>query len=116
MLNIILEVLISLFSLVLIYPLLLTCWYWIARVPKTTISTDSGKNSYGCIITAYRQLDIVVPLVKSLIAQKYTDFEIYLVADNCETENLSNISRKTSRIISPGGFELEIEINRIWNA
>ena len=39
---------------------------------------------YGCIITAYRNADITKPLVHSLINQKYENFHIYLVADNCD--------------------------------
>jgi cellulose synthase/poly-beta-1,6-N-acetylglucosamine synthase-like glycosyltransferase len=38
---------------------------------------------YGCIITAYRNAAIAVPLVQSLLRQSHPHFHIYLVADNC---------------------------------
>jgi len=39
---------------------------------------------FGCIITAYRNADITKPLIQSLLKQNYQNFEIYLVADDCD--------------------------------
>jgi len=44
---------------------------------------------YGCIITAYKNADISVPLVESLIRQNYDNFMIYLVADECDVSNIT---------------------------
>ncbi|MEZ5055999.1 MAG: glycosyltransferase [Saprospiraceae bacterium] len=38
---------------------------------------------FGCIITAYKNVEITKPLVQSLLNQKHQNFHIYLVADNC---------------------------------
>ncbi|MBL7828805.1 MAG: glycosyltransferase [Saprospiraceae bacterium] len=39
---------------------------------------------YACIITAYKNAAIAEPLVLSLLQQSYSNFTIYLVADECE--------------------------------
>jgi len=39
---------------------------------------------FGCIITAYKNAAITKPLIQSLIRQSYNNFEIYLVADDCD--------------------------------
>ncbi len=39
---------------------------------------------FGCIITAYKNADITKPLIQSLLKQNYKNFEIYLVADDCD--------------------------------
>lgn len=38
---------------------------------------------FACIITAYKDLAIALPLVDSLVAQSHSRFHIYLVADHC---------------------------------
>src|SRR5690606_11330679 len=42
------------------------------------------QSDFACIITVYKEVDIVWPLVRSLLAQHYPHFHIYLVADNVE--------------------------------
>ncbi|TAK46073.1 MAG: glycosyltransferase [Saprospiraceae bacterium] len=39
---------------------------------------------FGCIITAYKNAEIAKGLVRSLLAQHYANFMIYLVADACD--------------------------------
>jgi cellulose synthase/poly-beta-1,6-N-acetylglucosamine synthase-like glycosyltransferase len=38
---------------------------------------------YACVITAYQNAEIAVPLVQSLLRQTHRNFVIYLVADEC---------------------------------
>jgi len=58
---------------------------------KEKIKSKEIKKEYdfGCIITAYKNADITVPLVQSLIKQNYNNFEIYVVADDCDVSNWS---------------------------
>lgn len=42
---------------------------------------------FACLITAYKSLDISVPLVESLLKQNYPNFHIYLIADQAISEN-----------------------------
>lgn len=51
-----------------------------------TATTDTGKRNYACIITAYKNAAIAIPLVHSLLRQRYPHFHIYLVADECPAD------------------------------
>jgi cellulose synthase/poly-beta-1,6-N-acetylglucosamine synthase-like glycosyltransferase len=42
------------------------------------------QNSFACIITAYKELEIAFPQVESILRQNYSNFRIYLVGDRCE--------------------------------
>ncbi len=53
-----------------------------ATLPEPTTETD-----FGCIITAYKNADIAIPLVKSLLIQNYQKVHIYLVADQCDVSS-----------------------------
>lgn len=53
------------------------------RLPPPT----EQKHSFGIVITAYRNWEITLPLVESLLAQRYAGhFHIYVVADACIPE------------------------------
>ena len=53
------------------------------RSPKT----DVQESDFACVITVYNNLDIAVPLVESLLQQRYSNYEIYLVADNVSVKD-----------------------------
>ncbi len=42
---------------------------------------------FGCIITAYKNAEISKPLIQSLLSQPYSNFHIYLLADECDISN-----------------------------
>jgi len=44
---------------------------------------QSSNHHYACIITAYRNAAIALPLVESLLRQTHQNLTIYLVADEC---------------------------------
>jgi cellulose synthase/poly-beta-1,6-N-acetylglucosamine synthase-like glycosyltransferase len=48
----------------------------------------SQEADIACVITAYRSIDIAIPLVTSLLKQQYENFHIYLVADGCEVDGI----------------------------
>lgn len=61
----------------------------LARLRPSVVVPEScsRQRSFGIVITAYRNWEISVPLVRSLLAQDYSGhFRIYLVADHCEPE------------------------------
>ena len=45
------------------------------------------QTDFGCIITAYKNAEITKPGVVSLLKQNYENFEIYVVADECDISN-----------------------------
>lgn len=58
----------------------------LTRLRRPVLPPDANSlRSFGIVITAYRNWQISVPLVRSLLKQDYKGaFRIYLVADNCE--------------------------------
>jgi cellulose synthase/poly-beta-1,6-N-acetylglucosamine synthase-like glycosyltransferase len=81
----------------LLYPFVmnvLSQWIGKERLTPTSSNTPTanallpragGKAyDYGCIITAYKNVEIARPLVDSLLKQTYQNHIIYLVADECD--------------------------------
>ncbi len=58
------------------------------------VKYSSKETDVACIITAYKESDIVLPLVDSLLKQNYQNYLIYVVADNCDTSKLNFSSEK----------------------
>ncbi len=57
------------------------------RKEKLQVIHEGVDFDYACIITAYKNADITKPLVQSLLNQKYANFMVYLIADNCDVSN-----------------------------
>jgi len=58
---------------------------------------ENVDRKYACIITAYKNADISIPLIESLQNQAYENYEIYLIADQCNPL-LCNQIRETYNI------------------
>lgn len=72
---------------VLLFPLLTVV---LAGMRKEEIMPSAeGETDFACIITAYQQVDIALPLVDSLLKQKHQRHHVYLVADACDVEGIS---------------------------
>ncbi|WP_339869447.1 glycosyltransferase [uncultured Algoriphagus sp.] len=50
---------------------------------KSKKNLKASKIDIACVITAYQDLTISIPLLDSVLNQNYPDFHIYLVADRC---------------------------------
>ncbi|MCB0663771.1 MAG: glycosyltransferase, partial [Saprospiraceae bacterium] len=74
------------FSFFLVFPFLTIL---ISRLVKEEKPEIPGEHSFdfGCIITAYKNVEITAPLVASLLHQRYSNFHIYLVADHCNGQS-----------------------------
>ncbi len=83
----------------LVFPFLTV---FFSRFVKEKIPTPEKEKEfdYGCIITAYRNAEITKPLVHSLVNQKYSNFHIYLVADNCDVSDY-NIEGEKFTLLRP---------------
>ncbi len=68
------------------------------RQPQEPVDFD-----FGCVITAYKNIDIARGLVHSLLSQSHTDYHIYLVADACDisTWNLKHEKLSLLRPMEP---------------
>jgi len=59
-------------------------------IPKKKLKKDNLKQyDFAAVITAYKETDITVPCVESILKQKYSNYIIYLVADECDTCSLN---------------------------
>lgn len=55
---------------------------------------------FGIIVTAHQEPQFVLPLVDSLLKQKYHNFKVYIVADDCDTSIL-NFTDPRIKVLSP---------------
>ena len=84
-------------SVFLVLPLVSTLASVLRRYPPAPPA--AAKTDFGCIITAYKNIDIARQLVHSLLKQEYPHFHVYLVADACQEFTLEEHSQLT--IIRP---------------
>ena len=74
----------------LIFPLLLYLVYKLngkKKDPKT-LPTIAPPADFGVIVTAYQYTESLPGVVSALLKQQYTNYLIYVVADNCDISNL----------------------------
>jgi cellulose synthase/poly-beta-1,6-N-acetylglucosamine synthase-like glycosyltransferase len=58
-------------------------------VPKSRNQNKSTDDAdYAIIVTAYEEINTIIPVVSSLLLLKYKKYLIYIVADNCDISNL----------------------------
>jgi len=79
---IILEIIVYICCFYLLFPLGSSVLSLI--MSKKTEFEGKKESDFACIITVYKEMDIAWPLVRSLLAQNYPHFHIYLVADEVE--------------------------------
>ncbi len=49
---------------------------------------DTPEADYAIIVTAYEQTDLIPAVVDSILKLRYTNYLVYIVADNCDVSNL----------------------------
>ncbi|MCX6160790.1 MAG: glycosyltransferase [Ignavibacteriae bacterium] len=92
-------------SFQLILPLMLivlSAFRKLKKLPSQDFGRDGSETDFAVIITAYKEADIVVPLVDSLIKQKYTKYTVYVVADECDTSKF-NFTNDKVKVLKPDG-------------
>lgn len=62
----------------------LNVFFSLFRKENLKVSNHPKQYDFGCIITAYRNVDIARGLVQSLLKQRHQHYHIYLVADACD--------------------------------
>lgn len=59
-------------------------------IPRKKLKKNfDRKHDFAAIITAYKEIDISIPCVDSILKQKYENYIIYLVADQCDVSKVS---------------------------
>lgn len=69
-------------------------------VKEKPLQKTAGKNDFACIITAYQNIQIALPLVDSLLKQAYPAYLIYIVADDCDVAGV-NFSNPNVILLKP---------------
>jgi cellulose synthase/poly-beta-1,6-N-acetylglucosamine synthase-like glycosyltransferase len=58
-----------------------------------------AETDFACIITAYQNAAIAIPLIDSFLKQNYGNYHIYLVADDCNMANISVVDSRLSILL-----------------
>ncbi len=72
----------------LVFPFLLFVIYLFKKKITAPENIVSSETDYAIIVTAYEQTHTLPPVVHSLLQLKYSNYLIYIVADNCDISNL----------------------------
>jgi len=69
--------------------------------PYTPAGIPARDYSFGIIITAYRETDFIPPIVDSLLKQTYPRFNVYIVADDCDSSQLHFTDPRINILVPP---------------
>ncbi|TKB99663.1 glycosyltransferase [Pedobacter cryotolerans] len=72
----------------LVLPLFLAICYFLFRKRKIN-ALETKKYDYAIIVTAYQQTALLPAVVQSLLQLNYSNYLIYVVADNCDITDLN---------------------------
>jgi len=89
----VLLILFHLLEAVVIINLIFPVFLWIIQLFASKknynqISDSSIEPDYAIIVTAYQQVTLIPEVVKSILNINYTNYIIYIVADNCDISSL----------------------------
>lgn len=59
------------------------------RKKRKTLALNNKEFDFAIIVTAYQQIDLLKDAVYSILNTKYSNFIIYVVADNCDVSGLN---------------------------
>lgn len=90
---------ISVIAFLLLFPFIIHLLFLISKQRKS-INTVSPQTDIACVITSYKNIEMALLAADSLLKQNYTDFHVYLIADDCEVSKVNLIHPKLS-ILKP---------------
>ncbi|MEP6675798.1 MAG: glycosyltransferase [Ferruginibacter sp.] len=73
----------AIIALILVFPVISYFIYLIAKPRSAKIATATGNYDYAVIVTAYKNSSNLPHVVQSLLKMNYSNFLVYVVADNC---------------------------------
>ena len=91
-----------LFALYFIAPVVLTAIYFIKKILGLSFHIGKRKKiinkefDFAAIVTAYQDGRFIPPLLDSLLRQTYTNFIVYVIADDCD---ITGLNIKDPRIV-----------------
>lgn len=88
----------------LLQPTLLLLVYGVKSLFKKdriTASDDDKDFSFAVIVTAHKNLQLVPPLVDSVLKQTYRHFKVYVVADGCEQTDIGYNNHPQVKVLAP---------------
>lgn len=90
----------------LIQPFFLLLFHAIGKITSigplyTPADVPARDYSFGIIITAYQETDFIPPIVDSLLKQTYPRFNVYIVADDCDTSQLHFTDPRINILVPP---------------
>lgn len=109
---------VALFSLViigfLVFPFCMICLSFLSPKRNKIVPSNPANEQthFACIITVYQNIQIALPAVEALLKSKYDNYHIYLVADNCKAEHISNLpfnSQKVTVLVPPVSFHAKVK-------
>jgi cellulose synthase/poly-beta-1,6-N-acetylglucosamine synthase-like glycosyltransferase len=74
--------------------------YFGLRPQSVSAADPATKFQFGIIITAHRETEFIPPIIDSLLKQTYPHFNVYVVADECDQQQLQ-FSDPRIHILSP---------------
>lgn len=84
----------------LVFPFLKVLASLLNREKVPTANDQMPETDFGVIITAYKNAEITKPGVISLLKQSYSNFEIYVMADECDISDY-NLEDEKLTVFSP---------------
>ncbi|MET3114116.1 cellulose synthase/poly-beta-1,6-N-acetylglucosamine synthase-like glycosyltransferase [Pedobacter sp. CG_S7] len=72
----------------LILPILFYFLWKLKKIVKIPLVKDIQEIDYAIIVTAFQQTALLPAVVQSLLKLNYSNYLIYIVADNCDTKDL----------------------------
>lgn len=73
----------------LILPLLMYVVHFLRRGRYSCLLDEVNEPDYAVIVTAYEETRLLPPLVESILKLNYSNYLIYIVADNCDVSTLN---------------------------
>lgn len=93
-------ILILIASFFLLWPFTLYVLY-LTRGKQPQTERPPFETDIACIITAYKNIDLASLATESLLNQHYSNYHIYLVADNCDLSDLTIPSHEKLTVLVP---------------
>ncbi|UII31759.1 glycosyltransferase family 2 protein [Fulvivirga ulvae] len=87
-------------TVLLLYPFMLSLISIVLAKRNISHASKRKANHFTCIVTAYKDASVAIPLIHSLLNQTWPNYDVVLVADRCNKISLAKNDRLT--VVYPG--------------